>query len=219
MSAIVNISVFVLTASILNKLINSLTNNKAGSYINSGALHTSQKLTEIKNGVAACCIFAVGSLLTRELFNEVWPSSFIDLLSQIVTFALFYETYSYAVHRLMHLPAFRKIHGVHHKSIRVTPWSAYSVHPIEASFIGISAPIFMLLLPLSLGVALTLHILGMMFTIFLHSNYKPNIKNIAINKLFQYTDYHAAHHLLGNVNFGFVNSFWDYCFKTKANKN
>ena len=217
MSIVVNTLVFVITAFVLISLIKKLVCvYKLGEYIDSRLIPEEQKKKEIRNGIIACTIFAVTSLLTRELFDQLWPSSFLDLSIQVLTFVLFYETYSYFIHRLLHTKPFLKVHSVHHQSVCVTPWSAYSVHPVEALFIGMSAPIFMSLFSLSLSVALVLHISGMMFTILLHSNYHPNISTKILKNLFDYSTYHSLHHHIGKVNFGFVNSFWDSCFKTKG---
>ncbi|TQV87168.1 sterol desaturase family protein [Aliikangiella coralliicola] len=217
MSVAVNIAVFVSTAFILDVGIGKLvTKYQWGSYIDERELKSEQKKMEFKFGITACIIFAACSLITRELFDLVWPSSFLSLISQIIIFVLFYETYSYFVHRLLHTKPFLKVHGVHHRSVRVTPWSAYSVHPVEALFIGMSAPVFMSLFSLSLGVALVLHVLGMMFTILLHSNFRLSMSNSILNQVGNYPAYHSSHHILGKVNFGFVNSFWDRCFKTRA---
>ncbi|WP_163835649.1 sterol desaturase family protein [Spartinivicinus ruber] len=219
MSIAVNIVVFVSTATILDYAIAGLISKyKFGSYIDDCPLKLNQKKIEIQNGIVACVIFGVGSLITRELFSQVWPVSFISLLIQLVAFMIFYESYSYFIHRLLHTKPFLKIHDVHHKSVRVTPWSAYSVHPVEAIFIAMSAPIFMSIFPLSLGVALVLHIFGMMFTILIHSNYNLIINNPLLGKVSGYPRYHSAHHLLGNVNFGFVNDFWDSCLNTRIEK-
>lgn len=214
-SIVVNTGIFVLTSSILEYLIGHLVNlYPLCHYINDRNLEPKQRKTEIKNGVMACVIFSIGSLLSRELFSGVWPSSFSLLIYQITAFVIFYETYSYFVHRLLHTALFKKVHGVHHQSIRTTPWTAYSVHPIEATFIGMSAPIFMFVFPFSLGVALVLHVMGMMFTIFLHSNFTLRTKNPALNQLSFYPNYHSHHHLSGNSNFGFVAPLWDRFFKT-----
>src|SRR5690606_31004983 len=114
-------------------------------------LKKDQKKLEISNGLTACVIFAVGSLVTRELFSSVWPETLIAFVAQVAAFSIFYEVYSYFVHRLLHGRLSVKMHGVHHGSVRVTPWSAYSVHPVEAVFIGLSAPLYMALFPWSLG--------------------------------------------------------------------
>lgn len=214
-SVAVNTAVFLITSALLEALINYMVRkNSFFAYIDDRDLRPEQRKTEIKNGVLACTIFSIGSLLSRELFTGIWPHSLSSLFYQIASFVIFYETYSYFVHRLLHLPLFTRVHGVHHQSIRTTPWTAYSVHPIEATFIGMSAPIFMVLFPLSLGVALVLHVMGMMFTIFLHSNFTLKTRNSTINNFSFYPNYHSSHHLSGNINFGFVAPLWDRFFRT-----
>lgn len=214
MSIASNIVIYTFTATILSALIKIAVEKKAiGSYINNRNLKPNQVRREIKNGLIACIVLATCSLFTRGLFKGIWPESLNTLLLQIVSFVIFYETYSYFVHRLLHTKLLAKFHSVHHSSVRVTPWSAYSVHPIEAAMIGLSAPLFMCLLPLSLGVALILHISGMMFTILLHSNYHLS-KTKIFKIIFHYPEYHSSHHTSGNANFGFINRFWDYLLKT-----
>jgi len=219
MSSILNVSVYVVAAFILDSGVNHLVNDRnVGTYIDERKLRPNQHFEEMRAGLIACVIFAIGSLLSRELFSQIWPDSWLVLMAQIVAFVVFYEVYSYFVHRLLHTRFFIKFHGVHHKSVRVTPWAAYSVHPLEASFIGVSAPIFMLFFPISLGVALILHILGMMFTILLHSNYQIQTTNPLISMFMKYPEYHSRHHLNGLVNLGFVNSLLDDMMKTSFSK-
>jgi Delta7-sterol 5-desaturase len=214
-STLSNITIYLLTALILSLLIKHAVERKSiGSYIDNRNLKPNQIRQEFKNGLVACVVLAICSLFTRGLFNGIWPASLSALLLQIASFIIFYETYSYFVHRLLHTKLLTKFHSVHHSSVRVTPWSAYSVHPIEAAMIGLSAPLFMSLLPLSLGVALILHISGMMFTILLHSNYQYSSSASLLSNLFSYSNYHSRHHQLGNANYSFVHRFWDYVFKT-----
>ncbi len=214
-SIVSNIIIYTFTATMLSALIKIAVEEKGiGSYINAKELKPGQQKREIQNGIIACIVLGFCSIFTRFLFPSIWPESFTSLLLQIASFVIFYETYSYFVHRLLHTKYLVKFHSVHHSSVRVTPWSAYSVHPVEAVIIGVSAPIFMCILPLSLGVALILHISGMMFTILLHSNYQYSSNNPILRNVFSYSSYHSSHHLLGNANFSFVHKFWDYVFKT-----
>ncbi len=216
MAAAVNIAVYVCTAWLLSRLIMFIVNhnNAAGELIDNRPIKKGQIKLEAKNGIIASFIFAVCSLASRELFLTLWPLSVVDFVLQVLCFTVFYETYSYFVHRLLHTKRFARMHGVHHKSVRVTPWSAYSVHPLEALFIGLSAPLYMMLFSLSLGMALVLHISGMMFTILLHSNFKYTGRSMLMRFVFAYPCYHSTHHINGNVNFGFVNKWWDTVFRT-----
>ncbi|BCE02637.1 sterol desaturase family protein [Marinicellulosiphila megalodicopiae] len=216
MSTLVNMGVFIICALCITWLTHYL--NKAvgfGEYIDKRPLKDGQKKFEFKNGMLACFIFAALSLLTRIWHVDVWPSSIIDFVLQVVMFSVFYEVYSYFVHRVLHFKPFRKAHGVHHRSMTVTPWTAYSVHPIEAFLIACSAPLFMFMFSLSLGVALTLHIIGMVFSIMIHSNFDFYFKVKIVNHLNVFTKFHQYHHELGNKNYGFTNQLLDRLFKTK----
>ena len=215
MSLATNLLVFFVAAYCIEWITNRwISDDGIFHLIDSGPLGKNQKQYEIKNGVISCLLFSLVSLSARELFEGVLPGSLKQLLIEVLAFTIFYETYSYFVHRLLHLKPFTQWHGVHHRSHRVTPWSAYSVHPIEALLICLSAPLFMLIFPVHLAVIFVFHILGVVFTMALHSNIILN-KRIPLSSIFNaYTLCHAAHHKKGNVNFGFVNTFWDVRFKT-----
>jgi len=217
MSFIINSTIYVFTANTLSIITRKLSSaNLVGAYIDTRELKKGQIKNEIYYGIFACFIFSITSLLTRNLFNNIWPETVLSFAAQLIVFSIFYESYSYFVHRLLHIRLFSKAHSVHHSSIRVTPWSAYSVHPIEALFIGASAPLFMLLFPMSLSVILALHIFGMVFTMLIHSNFMVNESIMFSSTINNYTTAHALHHQKGVVNFGFINSFWDKVFKTNS---
>jgi len=213
-SFFVNTFIYVVTAYVFSVLFEMFSYNEQGKYITQKPLKDNQVKWEIKFGVMACFIFAVASLATRELYYMIWPQSIYDFLIQAICFIIFYETYSYFMHLCLHNKLFIKYHSVHHRSVRVTPWSAYSVHPVEAAIIGFSAPFFMMLFPFSLSLALLLHVVGMIFTILLHSNFTYQSKNKLLQWISSYPEY-AKHHKYGDVNYGFVGGFWDKMLKTK----
>lgn len=211
-----NTVAYLVSAYTLEKLSHLLLDRQAAQWLDNRATRAAQRRHEIRYGIVACGIFAVLSLFTREVYSTVWPGSLTALVLQVAAFIIFYETYSYFIHRLLHTRQLIRIHAVHHRSTRTTPWSAYSVHPIEAGFIGISAPLFMLLVPMSIGVAFILHFSGMFFTIFIHSNLALRETNAATRLANTLPRQHALHHQVGNKNFGFVNSVWDGLFNTKG---
>ncbi len=214
MSLAVNLLTYFSVAYFLNFITSHLVKSGAGQFLDHRPLYEGQISNEIKYSVGACVLFSIASLITRFLYNNIWPESALSLVIQLLAFTAFYETYSYFIHRLLHLKIFRSVHFVHHKSVRVTPWSAYCVHPIEAAFIAFSAPIFMYLFPMSLSVILTFHVIGMAFTMLLHSNFSFDRKTIASKMVNTYTTGHALHHHKGSVNYGFVSPLWDMLFKT-----
>ena len=216
MSFSVNLVTYSVTASLISSITGFLHTRKGmGEYLDQRPLYKNQVRSEIFYGVFACLIFSVASLATRLLYSGIWPESIFSLVLQFVAFTVFYEIYSYFIHRFLHLDVFRKVHFVHHKSVRVTPWGAYSVHPVEAMLIGASAPIFMCVFPMSLAVVLFFHLLGMVFTMLIHSNYTLNQASL-FSKIFNaYSTGHALHHKKGSVNYGFVSPALDRILKTK----
>jgi len=214
MSLVVNLVTYFSVAYFLYCVTSCLVNRGAGEYLDQRPLQKNQIWNEIKYSILACILFSIASLITRFLYSSVWPESVLSLVIQLLAFTVFYESYSYFVHRLLHLKVFRSVHYIHHRSVRVTPWSAYCVHPMEAAFIGFSAPMFMYLFPMSLSVVLTFHVMGMAFTMLIHSNFSFNRKTAFSWLVNTYTAGHAAHHRKGSVNYGFVSPLWDMFFKT-----
>lgn len=176
-----------------------------------------QVMGEIRNGIVACLIFGVISLSYRALCAGLWPASGLVGLLQAAAFVVFNNVYSYATHRMLHSRRLIRIHRVHHHSVRVTPWSGYSVHPVEAVIIGATLPLFMLVVPLGIGTAFLLHALGMLFTTCIHCNYDlmPNRPDGNwIKRLVDDPGYHRLHHTRGNVNYGFTSRAMDRLFRT-----
>ena len=213
-SAVLNIVVYFGVSALAERLAQILINRGHAVAISAGITSTQQRKREKKYGLLTCVVLAACSLLCRPLYTSIWPDSLLESFLQFSIFLSYYETYSYFIHRLFHLPPFLKIHSVHHRCRTTTPWSAYCVHPVEAFFIGLSTPIFMMVVPLSLGNALMLHVGGMSFTILIHSN----IRLINRHKAFRFIDYfaryHHVHHHLGNRHFGFLANVWDQLLKT-----
>lgn len=214
MSLTVNLFTYFSVAYVLYFATSYLVTRGAGEYLDQRPLYEGQIWSEIKYSIWACILFAMASLITRFLYSSVWPESALSLVVQLLAFTVFYESYSYFVHRLLHLKVFRSVHFIHHRSVRVTPWSAYCVHPVEAAFIGFSAPIFMYLFPMSLSVILTFHVIGMAFTMLIHSNFSFKRTTMISKVVNTYTTDHAMHHRKGSVNYGFVSPLWDILFKT-----
>jgi len=215
MSVVSNLAIYFIMAIIIEAIAIKVTKNSDfGQFIDDRPFKKGQKTQEMKYGFIACIIFSLVSLIARELFEGVLPESLFKMCIEILAFTLFYETYSYFVHRLLHTKLLRKAHSVHHQSIRVSPWSAFSVHPIEAFFISMSAPLFMLIFDIHLSIIFAFHILGVLFTMILHSNLKLDERRLFSGFFNRYTNHHSAHHVIGNVNFGFVHQFWDNLLKT-----
>lgn len=175
---------------------------------------------EITNGVTACVILGIMGLLYRVQCVGLWPASLAEAAWQIAAFVAFNNVYSYGTHRLLHTRWLIRFHGVHHRSQRVTCFSSYSVHPLEAFIIAATLPAFMLIVPIGLGTAFVLHLAGMVYTTCIHSNYDflPHVSDQSwFKKLINHPTHHRYHHTLGNVNYGFTNRAMDLLFGTNKN--
>lgn len=188
-----------------------------GQEIDQRPLKPGQLVYELRNGLLACLIFGVVSLSYRVLCQGIWPQDAVTAIWQLAAFVVFNNVYSYSSHRLLHSRRLISFHGVHHRSSRVTPFSSYSVHAVEALVIAATLPIFMLIVPLGLGMAVLLHAMGMIYTVCIHCNYDlwPTLSDGHwFKKLINHPTYHRYHHTLGNVNYGFTNRVLDLLFKT-----
>lgn len=214
-SIVVNFCVLLFAGYTIQLNTYILLKNNLASYINTNPLKKHQKRIEIQNGLMACIIFACCSMWSREQTINTWVSDLSELFFQLIVFTCFYEIYSFFIHKLLHHQIFIKFHGVHHRSVRVTPWTAYSVHPVEALFIGLSIPLFMLFFDVALGVAFIFHLSGTVFTMILHSNVILNKYGIIGRTLSYYSKSHETHHKNAKVNFGFISPLLDNFFEKR----
>jgi lathosterol oxidase len=188
-----------------------------GQEIDQRPLKSGQLAFELRNGLQACVLFGLVSLSYRSLCMGIWPESAATAIWQLTAFVVFNNLYSYGTHRLLHHRSLIRFHGVHHRSTRVTPFSSYSVHAIEAIIIAATFPLFLLIVPMSLGMVFLLHAFGMMYTVCIHCNYDlwPSLSDHHwFKKLINHPTYHRYHHTLGNVNYGFTNRLLDRLFQT-----
>lgn len=188
-----------------------------GQEIDQRPLKPGQLVYELRNGLQACLLFGVVSLSYRSLCIGIWPQDAISAIWQLAAFVVFNNVYSYGTHRLLHHRYLIRFHAVHHRSTRVTPFSSYSVHGLEALVIAATFPLFLLLVPMGLGMVVLLHAFGMTYTVCIHCNYDlwPTLSDDHwFKKLINHPTYHRYHHTLGNVNYGFTNRLLDLLFKT-----
>ncbi len=174
--------------------------------------------SEIKNAVVACLILGLVSMSYRGMCDGLWPTSGLQAIWQLAAFVVFNAVYAYGTHRLLHTRYLRRFHGVHHKSIRVTPWSGYSVHPVEAVVIAATLPLFTFIYPLGIGTVFVLHAVGMTFTTCIHCNYElfPHLPvQHRLRRLLADPAYHRFHHTLGKVNFAISARVLDQIFDTR----
>lgn len=192
---------------------------RVGALIDARPLPHRQLRNEIRRSLLVCPIFAVPTLLYLHYSNDVWPASWQQALWQVGGFLLLNDFCAYWTHRLLHTPGFSTYHSAHHRSKRVTPWSALSMHPVEALLTQIPSFIFFIVLsifdlPLGIGTLLGLQLILMIGQANSHSNYDPLAGMNTWPMLQRQTQFHQRHHRFGRDNYGYMGPHWDWVFHT-----
>jgi sterol desaturase/sphingolipid hydroxylase (fatty acid hydroxylase superfamily) len=189
----------------------------AGAILDRRPLFPAQLRREILRGLANCLVVSLVTLACVKHAAAIWPSSAWLVPVQVLSLILFYDLAWYFIHRLLHLPPLLRLHGVHHRSVRTTPWSGLSVHPVEAVLIELPVLVFMLATPFGIGPMVifqfTLHYGSSVG----HGNFDPFARLEGVAGLKRFMRIHQLHHARGNVNFAAFFPHWDRLFGTYGN--
>lgn len=175
--------------------------------------YPAQLKTEIVRGTLNCAVIALVTLACLSQTTSAVPSTG-RLLLELVGLIVFYDPVFYLLHRLLHTPRLRALHAIHHRSVRPTPWSGLSVHPLEAIFIELPILLFTLLVPVSVLTLVLFQVVLHYFSSIGHGNFDPfgRLRGFAaLNRLMRM---HQLHHSHGNVNYTSFNPIWDRIFGT-----
>ena len=189
-----------------------------GALIDARPLPSRQLRDEIGRSLLVCPIYAVPTLLYLLYSDQIWPASWWQALWQVAGFLLLNDFCAYWTHRLLHTRGWSKYHSAHHRSKRVTPWSALSMHPVEALLTQIPYFIFLGILwsaglPMGIGTLLGLQLILMIGQANSHSNYDP-FAGKGWPLLRKQTLFHQLHHRFGQHNYGYMGPHWDSVFGT-----
>lgn len=149
-----------------------------------------------------------------KIYTDINEYGWFYAIAIIPVLLFIHDAYFFWSHYLMHRPWFRKYshHHIHHQFHNVSPWAAFSVHPVEGFIEVMVRPLILMLIPLhpyTIGVfaiiTFTLNIIG-------HSGYEFFPKNYATSeftKVKSCATFHHQHHQNGNYNFGLFLNIWD----------
>lgn len=194
---------------------------RIGALIDTRPLPRHQLRHEIGRSLFCCFIYAIPTLLFLHYpLSTTWPASWPQAAWQVVGFLLLNDFCAYWTHRLLHVPGFSKYHSAHHRSKRVTPWSALSMHPVEALLAQIPYFIFLGICavadqPMGIGTLLGLQSILMIGQANSHSNYDPLAGLDGWALLKRQTLFHQRHHRYGRDNYGYMGPHWDHLFHTE----
>jgi len=124
----------------------------------------------------------------------------------------------YGSHRLAHLePAFRWIHGIHHRYTQPRPLTLFVLHPLEVIGFGGLWIAVLHARAWSLGGMLIYLVLNTLFGVLGHVGVEPLPAAWARWPVVRHigsSTFHARHHQLEHKNFGFYTAIWDRLFGT-----
>ena len=148
------------------------------------------------------------------------PSTVVEFLAFPFTFFLalgIHDLYFYCTHRLLHYGfIFKHVHIPHHKSHEVTPWSAFSFHPVEAIVqIGIIV-LLAFFLPMHEGVLIAFSVLLFLISVYGHCGYELRVNKWEGFNVFNTSFHHYQHHKEVHYNFGLYLNVWDKLFRTSS---
>lgn len=117
----------------------------------------------------------------------------------------------YAAHRLYHRPSlFRAIHRWHHRNTTPTPFTAYSMHPLEFLTFESIALVPLFFYPVHAGVVIATLVYSNYVALLQHSG----VRMSSIIPWQPATRFHDDHHLCFHVNYGQNLALWDRLFGT-----
>jgi sterol desaturase/sphingolipid hydroxylase (fatty acid hydroxylase superfamily) len=185
-----------------------------------------QLISEILYSVSTMLIFSFMVILVlylnqigyTKIYFNIGDYGIIYFISSLVLIMLIHDLYFYLSHRMMHNERiFPIVHSVHHRSINPTPWTAFSIHPIEA-FIQLAwVPIIIMLLPIHYYVLMIWSFNMTIFNIIGHLGFEifpKQLMNYRFGKFIFSSTFHNLHHSKVNCNYGLYLIIWDILLKT-----
>lgn len=178
----------------------------------------------------SCLIFAVPGALMIEAWKLGWTNLYEDpskygwayLVFSLPLILFLHDTYFYWTHRLLHWrPVYRLVHFRHHQSVDLNPWAAMSFHPAEAVIEAIFLPLLVLIMPIHLGVFVTVLTLMTVLGIVNHLGYEIYPRFLysgRVGTALISATHHSLHHQRFNCNYGLYFRLWDHACKTDVQR-
>jgi sterol desaturase/sphingolipid hydroxylase (fatty acid hydroxylase superfamily) len=123
---------------------------------------------------------------------------------------VFYDTWFYWQHRLMHTKWFFRFHQVHHRSVAVTVWSSESFHWLDDATTKVFYTLAAFLTPVPMAALIAFRIFDMSKSTLGHCGHEFTASFFTRLPLpFMCTTFHDRHHSHFRVNFAHTFTFWD----------
>lgn len=180
-----------------------------GRMLDTRPLPPGQLRRELGLSGVSVLIFGIGALFPWGLLQLGWARLAVDpsgarIAVEIVLLLAWNEVHFYITHRLLHTPLLRRFHLPHHRSVRTTPWSTYSMHPLEAMMLGDVILLPMLMHDFSAEALVALPVFSILINSLGHSNYAAGPRWLAAA-----ARRHQLHHACYQGNYGFMSPLLD----------
>ncbi len=141
------------------------------------------------------------------LYGWAWlPVSF-------VVYLLAQDAFYYWAHRLMHRPSlFRWFHAGHHRSRQPTAFAAFAFDPLEAALTAWLLPALTFVVPIQVGVVMTLLMFMSCTAVFNHCGWEVLPQAWVrgpLGRWFISATHHSGHHVRFTCNYGLYLRAWD----------
>ncbi len=128
------------------------------------------------------------------------------------------DFYFYFTHKLFHQRTlFKYIHSVHHHSTNPTPWTSFSLHPVEFLVESLFYPIVLCLIPINYPTLLIYIFVTTTINFMGHCGFEIPSLNLSRLKYFKWAasyTFHNRHHQYFQGNYSLYFNIWDRVFKT-----
>jgi lathosterol oxidase len=174
---------------------------------------------ELRQSAVSIVIFGTGLVLPWGLLQLGWArldpdASAWQIVAEIAILGIWNDVHFWLNHRLLHVPALRRFHGQHHRSVVTTPFATYSFHPLEAALLGNVILLPMLMHDFSFWSLAALPVFSLVFNNIGHSNY-DFFPAVSYDHWFAASRRHHLHHACHGGNYGFQFTFMDRIFRTR----
>ncbi len=148
-------------------------------------------------------------------------STVADVLATFVLLVAWTELWFYWTHRLLHLPAFYRIHRHHHRSRVTDPFTALSFSLTDRAIMVVGPVAFLVLVsqfyPISVAGVLLTATANYLLNVAGHTNVEfipATVTRSSMGRLLVTPSYHAMHHARMHGNYGLFTTVCDRLFGT-----
>jgi len=177
---------------------------------------------EISWSLASAAIYGLpAGILAWGWNNHGWTKVYSDfseyslwyLPASLLIYLFAHDTWFYWTHRLFHDPKwFRRAHAVHHSSKPPTAWAAMNFHPIEALSGAIVIPALVLIVPIHVGMLITVLVIMTVMGVTNHMGWEMFPRALVHSRFGNWVitaSHHEKHHEEYTCNYGLYFRFWD----------